>query len=67
MVDRMDVLTAEENNGKTYWYRIGVAFVAKNGDGWNIKLAANPVNGKLVLRPPREKQDKRVSDDDTPF
>ena len=57
MADRMDVLTPEESNGKTYWYRIGVAFPAKEGEGWTIKLAATPVNGKLVLRPPFEKRE----------
>ncbi len=56
MASRMDVLTVEEGkDGKSFWYRVGVAFEAKHGDGWDVKLAALPVNGKLFLRAPKPK------------
>lgn len=38
-----------ESNGKTYWNRIGVAFVNKDGS-INVKLSALPVNGELQIR-----------------
>ena len=34
---------------KTYWNRIGVAFVNRDGS-LNVKLDAFPVNGELQLR-----------------
>lgn len=53
-MERMNVLTGRESNGKTYWTRIGVAFPAKNGEGWDIMLDALPVSGKMIIRPPKE-------------
>lgn len=44
-----------ERNGKSYWNRIGVAFV--NSDGSiNVRLEAMPVTGELQIRDyvPRE-------------
>jgi len=39
-----------ERNGKSFWNRIGVAFV--NADGSiNVKLEALPVGGEMQLRP----------------
>lgn len=38
-----------ERNGKSYWNRIGVAFV--NADGSiNVKLDALPISGELQIR-----------------
>jgi hypothetical protein len=44
-----------ERNGKTYWNRIGVAFVNRDGS-INVKLDSIPVSGELQLRDyvPRE-------------
>jgi len=53
----MDVLTAREyekdGQKKTAWTKIGMAFKARDGEGWNIMLDAFPVNGKMVLREPK--------------
>ena len=49
------VYVISERNSKSYWNRIGVAFV--NGDGSvNVKLDAVPVSGELQIRDyvPRE-------------
>lgn len=64
MTQRMDVLTGrtDEKAGKTYWTRIGVAFEERNGDGWNVQLDALPVSGKMILRPPKAREDKPVAD-----
>lgn len=75
-MNRMDAFSARESNGKTYFTRLGVAFEAKDGNGWNLLLDAMPapVDGqfKIMLRPPREQSDRpsradEPRDDDIPF
>lgn len=44
-----------------YWLNIGAAFSHADGNGLNVLLQALPINGKLVLRPPKDK-----SEDDPP-
>ena len=41
------VITAR--NGKSFWNRVGVAFVNKDGS-INVKLEAIPVNGEIQIR-----------------
>src|SRR5450759_69046 len=36
-----------------FWLNIGAAFMHQDGDGYNIMLQALPINGKIVLRPPK--------------
>jgi len=36
-----------------FWINIGAAFMHQDGDGYNIMLQALPINGKIVLRPPK--------------
>jgi hypothetical protein len=38
---------------KTRWVRVGAAW-PKDGEKWSIQLDALPVNGKLMIMPPRE-------------
>ncbi len=47
------------NNGneKSYWIRIGVAFVNKDGS-LNVKLNALPVNGSLHIRDKSERDEE---------
>ena len=37
-----------------FWLNIGAAFMHQDGDGFNIVLQALPINGKIVLRLPKE-------------
>jgi hypothetical protein len=59
-----DVFTIiEDINGdpeRTYWQRVGVAFVNRDGS-LNVRLNALPVNGTLHIR------DKKGNGSDTPF
>ena len=41
-----------------YWLAIGAAFMHQDGDGFNVLLQALPINGKLVLRPPKAQEEK---------
>lgn len=38
-----------ERNGKSYWNRIGVAFVNQDGS-INVKLDSFPINGEMQIR-----------------
>lgn len=59
MTDRLEAFTVrkDDNNSKGFWTRVGVAFANKSG-GWNIKLDALPVNGEIVLMPPKPKDEQ---------
>jgi hypothetical protein len=39
-----------------FWLAIGAAFPHQDGDGYNIVLQALPIDGKIVLRPPKDDQ-----------
>ncbi len=39
------------------WRAIGAAWTHRNGEGLNVQLEAFPVNGRLVLLPPREQEE----------
>ncbi len=36
-----------------FWLNIGAAFMHQDGEGFNVMLQALPINGKIVLRPPK--------------
>jgi hypothetical protein len=51
----------EGTGGKSWWTRVGVAFVNRDGS-WNLKLDAIPTNGTLQVRD-REFDDRQTSQD----
>jgi len=48
--------TVTGDDEKTFWTRIGTAWPHKNGEGFNIELAALPLGGRIVLMPPKAEQ-----------
>ena len=38
---------------QAFWTRIGSAWPHQHGEGFNIELNALPVNGRIVLMPPK--------------
>jgi hypothetical protein len=45
---------AVNGNGKTaHWTRIGAAWPHKTGEGINVELSALPIEGRIVLMPPK--------------
>lgn len=68
MIERMDVCTPRKGkDGKTRWLKIGAAFPAKQGNGWNIILDALPLpdaEGRcaISLFEPREREDRPAFD-----
>jgi hypothetical protein len=41
-----------------FWLPIGAAFMHQDGDGYNIVLQALPIDGKIVLRLPKDDQNE---------
>lgn len=41
---------------QAYWTRIGSAWLQNHGEGYNIDLHALPVNGRIILMPPKTEQ-----------
>jgi hypothetical protein len=39
-----------------FWLAIGAAFMHQDGEGYNIVLQALPIDGKIVLRLPKDDQ-----------
>ncbi len=37
-------------NDKSFWSRIGVAWIHQDDYGFNVELAAVPLDGRIVLR-----------------
>jgi hypothetical protein len=51
-----DVLAAREGkNGKTYYYKIGSAFEHGDNEGFTCDVAANPTNGRFIMRTVKER------------
>lgn len=46
----VDSFTGRDNEEKTNWIRVGVAFPHKDKKGFNVELKAVPTDGKLVIR-----------------
>ena len=56
--------------GKSYFTRVGAAWPTKNGGGVTLYLDALPVDGKLILMPPKAKQEAApdaAGNDDGPY
>jgi len=45
----------EGADDKSYFNRVGVAFPHRDGEGHTIQLDAVPVDGRIVLRTPKER------------
>jgi hypothetical protein len=47
-----------------WWCNIGAAFSHADGNGLNLMLQALPLDGKIVLRPPKDESSDRDNRDD---
>lgn len=43
---------------KDYWSRIGAAFAHNDGKGFSVLLDAMPLDGKLTIRQPEDKEQR---------
>ncbi len=76
MSERMDCLVGKPRGEKTYWIKIGSAWAAKSGDGYDVSLDVLPIpddKGRcgFIIRTPKERKhtDKSTEalDDYVPF
>ncbi|WP_089852126.1 hypothetical protein [Salipiger marinus] len=44
--------------GKAYWTRIGAAWPHQNGDGFTVQIDLTPLDGKIILLPPKAGDDE---------
>ncbi len=52
------VVTKRGEGRDDWWTPIGAAFPHKDGDGFNVVLQSLPLDGKIVLRPPKAHSDE---------
>jgi hypothetical protein len=43
-----------KNGGKGFWTPIGAAWAHDDGNGFNIQIDVMPLDGKIVLRTPKD-------------
>jgi hypothetical protein len=53
------VYAVTERNGKSFWTKVGVAFVNSDGS-LNVNLDALPISGKLQIRDGEERREPPV-------
>lgn len=52
-----NVFVVEGEGDKAFWTKIGVAWQHDDGEGMNITLTAIPLNGRIVVRTPKDQKD----------
>jgi hypothetical protein len=58
------------NGRRNDWVKIGAVWPFKEGPGYTINLVAHPIDGKIVLmppRPPKEQAEGEAQSDEPPF
>jgi hypothetical protein len=50
------VYVVEGEGDNAYWTKVGSAWPYEDGDGFNVKLSALPLDGRLVIRKPKPKE-----------
>jgi len=51
---------------KSYWHRIGAAWTTKDGGGLSIQLESLPLDGRLMLLPPKAGEAETPADEQAP-
>jgi len=52
----------EGADDKSYFNRVGVAFAHRDGEGHTIQLDSVPVDGRIILRTPKERLEEARED-----
>ncbi len=50
------VYVVEGEGDKVHWTKIGAAWTHEDGEGYNVTLSALPLNGRLVIRKPKDEE-----------
>ena len=51
-----DAFAIDGDGEDAFWTKIGAAWPHEDGQGYNIQLRAWPVNGRIALRVPKERE-----------
>ena len=51
------VFVIEGEGDSAFWTRVGAAWAHRDGQGFNVTLSAVPLNGRLVLRTRKDRDD----------
>jgi len=54
------VFIVEGEGKKAFWTKVGAAWANKDGEGFTINLTCLPLNGRLVVRKPRDDEKKEL-------
>lgn len=52
------VYVVEGEGENAFWVKVGCAWSHADGEGYNVTLTALPVNGRLVIRTRREREQR---------
>lgn len=53
-----NVYVVEGEGDNAFWTKVGAAWQHADGEGLNLTLTALPLNGRLVIRPPKAAEDQ---------
>lgn len=51
-----DAFVVDGDGDDAFWTKIGAAWPHEDGKGYNVQLNALPVNGRIALRVPKERE-----------
>ncbi|AXK79677.1 hypothetical protein DW352_03575 [Pseudolabrys taiwanensis] len=51
-----DAFVVDGDGEDAFWTKIGAAWPHEDGKGYNVQLTALPVNGRIALRVPKERE-----------
>lgn len=51
-----DAFVVDGDGKDAFWTKIGAAWPHQDGNGYNVQLVSLPVNGRLALRVPKERE-----------
>lgn len=46
---------------KTFWSRVGASWLHHDGNGMSLQLETFPIDGRIVLRAPRDETQERAA------
>jgi hypothetical protein len=46
---------------KTFWNRVGASWLHQDGNGMSLQLETVPIDGRIVLRAPREETQQKAA------
>jgi len=57
-----DAFAVDGDGESAYWTKVGGVWPHEDGKGFDIQLVAWPVNGRIVLRTPKERNRREDSE-----